>query len=116
LENKHSGQVYQQNAGQKLSKALYFSQKDYFLKSAKVFGNDVEPVRLVLEKAGYKDFHVDKEHNTLEFHVSKISLLKKLDIEVGISTALIENRDGDIVLRELRLDVTTPQAFKLSDV
>jgi pyruvate formate-lyase activating enzyme-like uncharacterized protein len=116
LENKHSGQVYQQNAGQNLSKAIYFSQKDYFLKSAKVFGIDIEPVRLVLEKAGYKDFRVDEVYDMLEFHVNKISLLKKLEIEVGISTAIIENRDGEIVLRELRLDVTTPQMFKLSDV
>jgi pyruvate formate-lyase activating enzyme-like uncharacterized protein len=116
LENKHSGQVYQQNAGQKMSKALYFSQKDYFLKSAKVFGDDIEPVRLALEKAGYKDYRIDKEYNLLEFHVSKVNLLKKLEIEVGISTAIIETRDGDIVLRELKIDVTTPQMFKLSDV
>jgi pyruvate formate-lyase activating enzyme-like uncharacterized protein len=116
LENKHSGQVYQQNAGQNLSKAIYFSQKDYFLKSAKVFGIDIEPVRLVLEKAGYKDYRIHKEHDTLEFHVSKVKLLKKLEIEVGISTAIVENRDGEIVLRELRLDLTTPQIFKLSDV
>jgi uncharacterized protein len=116
LENKHSGQVYQQNAGQSSSKALYFSQKDYFLKSAKVFGTDIGQVRLTLEKAGYKDYRIDEEHDTLEFHVSRVKLLKKLDIEVGIATAIIENRDGEIVLRELRLDITTPQMFKLSDV
>jgi pyruvate formate-lyase activating enzyme-like uncharacterized protein len=116
LENKHSGQVYQQNVGQNFSKTLYFSQKDYFLKSAKVFGDDIEPVRLALEEAGYKDYRIDKEFNMFEFHVSKVNLLKKMEIEVGISTAIIENRDGDIVLRELKLDVTTPQMFKLSDV
>jgi pyruvate formate-lyase activating enzyme-like uncharacterized protein len=116
LENKHSGQVYQQNMGQDFSKSLYFSQKDYFLKSAKVFGDDMEQVKAVLDRAGYEDYHVDETYNTLEFHVSKIGLLKKQNVEVGISTAIIENREDGVVLRELKVDVTTPQVFKLSDV
>lgn len=116
LENKHSGQIYQQNAGQGLSKTLSFSPKDYFLKSAKVFGKDIEQVIPVFEKGGYRDFRVDRDHDALEFHISKVALLKKLDIEIGISTAVLENRDGEVVLRELRLDLTTPQMFKLSDV
>jgi len=114
LENKHSGQVYQQNVEHRLSKTLYFSQKDYFLKSAKVFGEDAKRAKRVFEKAGYEDFRVDEDHHALEFHVNKIKLLKTLDIEVGISTAVFENRDGEVVTRELKVDVTTPQTFRPS--
>ena len=41
LENKHTGQIYQQNNGYKLPKHTYFSRKDYFIKTAKVFGEDI---------------------------------------------------------------------------
>lgn len=115
-ENKHSGQIYQQNSGKKLAAHQYFSQKDYFLKSAKVFGQDCETVKRIFDQAGYQGYHQDEKYNFLEFHVNKIRLLKKIELEIGISTAVFEPRGVEEVLRELRLDITTPQSFKLSDV
>ena len=116
LENKHTGQVYQQNARQARSELLYFSQKDYFLKSAKVFGPDAEAVKKLLEKKGLHDYAVREDGEELEFHVSRIKLLKDLHVEVGISSSVFEQRDGEMVLRELKLDVTTPQTFRMSEV
>lgn len=52
LENKHTAQLYQQNVGQRIPRTHFFSQKDYLLKSAKVFGKDVPTVRSVLEHSG----------------------------------------------------------------
>ena len=114
LENKHTGQVYQQNIGHNLPKLLYFSQRDYFLKSAKVFGDDIPAVKMVFDKAGYRGYSIDEEHGSLEFHMNQISSLKKLEIEVGISSHVIEIRGNEQVLRELKVDVTTPQTFRLS--
>jgi len=114
LENKHTGQVYQQNSGHNLSKRMAFSQKDYFLKTAKVFGEDIPAVRQVLDKVGYSNYVINEEHNNLEFHVNQISRLKKMDIDVAISTSVIETRENEPVLRELKVDVTTPQSFRLS--
>jgi pyruvate formate-lyase activating enzyme-like uncharacterized protein len=114
LENKHTGQLYQQNAACPLPKTMAFSQADYFLKTAKVFGADIAPVQAFFEKTGYKDFVLNKEHNYLEFHVSQISALKKLDIEIGLSSNVCETRDGQQYLRELQVDCTTPQTFRLS--
>ena len=114
LENKHSGQIYQQNFGSNFSKILFFSQKDYFLKSAKVFGEDIQPVKKLFDQSGYRDYQINQEYDYLEFHVNKVRALKKLDIEVGISKNVIENREGDLVLRELKVDVTTPETFRLS--
>ena len=116
LENKHTGQVYQQNSTSVVPATSYFSQRDFFLKSAKVFGEDVPPVKAVFDAKGYSGYRHDEELETLEFHVNKIKLLRELGVEVGISTGVCEIRGGEGVLRELRLDVTTPQTFKLSEV
>jgi uncharacterized protein len=114
LENKHTGQIHQQNSLINLPKRMYFSQKDYFLKTAKVFGEDIPAVKQVFDKAGYREYVINDGQKSLEFHVSQISALKKMDIDVGISTSVIEMRDNEPVLRELKVDVTTPQTFRLS--
>ncbi len=116
LENKFTGQNYQQNAGTKLPKTALLSPKDFMLKSAKVFGEDIPAVRRVFEKKNYRDFEIDPQRGYLEFHVNQISALKKLDVEIGISTSTLEQRAGGLVERELKVDLTTPQTFKLSDV
>jgi pyruvate formate-lyase activating enzyme-like uncharacterized protein len=114
LENKHTGQMYKQNSGHHLPRRIYFSQRDYFLKTAKVFGEDVPAVRQAFEKLGYNDFVFSEQHNSLEFHVNRISSLKKLNVCVGISSQVIETRENEQFLRELKVDTTTPQTFRLS--
>jgi pyruvate formate-lyase activating enzyme-like uncharacterized protein len=114
LENKHTGQLYRQNSGQSMPHRVYFSQRDYFLKTAKVFGEDIPAVQKMLEKSGYRDSYLSEQHNSLEFHVNQISSLKRLNIEVGISSQVFETRDKERVMRELKVDVTTPQTFRLS--
>lgn len=114
LENKHTGQIYRQNSGHHLPRRIYFSQRDYFLKTAKVFGEDVPVVRQALERAGYADYVMSGQHNSLEFHVGQIGKLKKLNVDVGISSQVIEARGDEQFLRELKVDITTPQTFRLS--
>jgi pyruvate formate-lyase activating enzyme-like uncharacterized protein len=114
LENKHTGQVYQQNTGMSLPKRMYVSPKDYFIKTARVFGEDVSLVRQALDRAGYHDYVINEQYNNLEFHVNQIGRLKKLEIEIGISSSVIEARGSDYVFRELKVDVVTPQTFRLS--
>lgn len=114
LENKHTGQIYQQNSRQAMPKRMCFSQRDYFLKTAKVFGEDIPAVKQVFDKSGYHDYVINEQHNCLEFHVNKVSSLRKMDIDVGISSHVIETRENEPVLRELKVEVTTPQTFRLS--
>ena len=114
LENKHTGQVHRQNKEWNPPKRMQFSQKDYFLKSAKVFGSEMLAVRQTLDQAGYHDCVISEEQKSVEFHIDQISRLKNMNIEVGISTNVIELRGGQPVLRELKVDVTTPQSFRLS--
>jgi uncharacterized protein len=114
VENKHTGQLYRQNSEHTLPRRIYFSQRDYFLKTAKVFGEDVPVVRQAFDKSGYGDYSISEKHNSLEFHVNQITGLKKLNIDVGISSQVIETRENEQFLRELKVDVTTPQTFRLS--
>ena len=114
LENKHTGQIYQQHFNRTLPQTAYFSKKDYFLKSAKVFGEDIAPVVERFEQQRYKRYWLNQELGFLEFHIGKIPVLSGLNLQVGISTSVVETRDGDTYLRELKLDVTTPQVFDLA--
>lgn len=113
LENKQTGQIYQQNQGQKVSNLMRFSPTEYFFKSAKVFGEDIDKVRNVFRKKKVTQFQINMDHKFLEFHVTQIKLLKDLDIEIGISSNIMESREDGKYLRELKIDLTYPKEFDL---
>jgi pyruvate formate-lyase activating enzyme-like uncharacterized protein len=111
LENKHTGQIYQQNFGKKVSARYHFSEKDFFFKSAKVFGEDIPKVQERLRTDHPQSTFMDTEHDYLEFHPSNIALLKDLDVEVGICYLVMETRQEGEVMRELKVDLTHPDQF-----
>jgi pyruvate formate-lyase activating enzyme-like uncharacterized protein len=111
LENKHTGQIYQQNKSWKLPKQALFSQKDFFIKSAKVFGEDINPALQAFEKRNYRDYVLNEQYNFLEFHPRLVKTLAKRNPEIGISYSVWEERDGEAVLRELKVDYTTAHDF-----
>ncbi len=114
LENKHTGEIYQHHFGRRLPKRLYLSPKDYFLKSAKVFGKDIRQVLGVFAQTGYANYELSREHHYLEFHVDQMATLRALQVEVGLATSLMEDRGDGEYLRELRVDLTTPQIFDIN--
>jgi len=115
VENKQTGQIYQQNSVRPLPEIAYYSQRDYFLKTAKVFGDDIARVSEFFEKKGYKDYEIVEEHNYMEFHINKVRALAKLDIEeVGISYSVLENRNNEMMIREVKVDIACPKTFQLS--
>jgi hypothetical protein len=116
LENKLTGQNYQQNNGRSLPQTATFSDKDYLLKSAKVFGRDISKVLNVFNRNGYRDYQRSREHRYLEFHVDQIKNLADLNIEIGVSTSTLEMRENDLVVRELKVDLTRPQLFDIEDI
>lgn len=113
IENKHTGQVYQQNAPHAARYPLrVMSPRDHFLKSAKVFGADRAPVREALARKG-APFEDGDDLDSTEFPLDAVALLRGElpDIELAVSYAVCESRGGETVLRELRLDATTPSTF-----
>ena len=113
LENKHSGQIYQQNSGQSVSGLAYWSPRDYFLKTAKVFGKDIPAVLSEFKRKKISLFTYNKDYDFLEFHVNEVAQLKKLGVEAGISSQVIEQRGDGHYLRELKIDLVEPDKFEL---
>ena len=114
LENKHTSQIYQQNKNHPLPRYAAFSNKDFFIKTAKVFGEDVAPVMRVFTQRHYGDYVINDNYNFLEFHPKQVRFLKKLNPEIGISYSVWDRRGEESVLRELRLDYTTAGQFNYS--
>ena len=114
LENKHTGQIYQQNQMGKIPATGTISEKDFFIKTAKVFGHDVQPVKRALKHNNYDGGARNHEHNFLEFNVNQIPALRGLDVEVGISWNVLEEREAGAVVREVRIDLTSPSTFDLA--
>jgi pyruvate formate-lyase activating enzyme-like uncharacterized protein len=113
LENKHSAQVYLQDFGQVIPETACFSYKDFFIKSAKAFGRDIPKVKQVLDQKG-SPYRFNRQQGYLEFHPEAIAQLKRLNVEIGISTGVVEQRGADHFIRELKLDYTTPEFFDFS--
>lgn len=117
LENKLSGQIFSQN---KLYSNDYpsciMSERDYFLKAAKVFGEDARLFKALLDEKGLTGYREDVQDNYLEFNPGYLDFFKDYfgDIEVGISYYVVERCEESCALRELRIDKTTPASFNAS--
>jgi pyruvate formate-lyase activating enzyme-like uncharacterized protein len=114
LENKHTGQIYQQNSLRPAPAPYTFSPRDYFLKSAKVFGRDIRPVRQALQRAGETRLERNRDYDYLEFPVQQIPALSELEVEVGLSSNVAEVEAGQPCLREVQVELTRPRDFDLA--
>jgi len=103
LENKHTGQLYRQNRRYQ-GNILTFSDDDYFLHSAKVFGRDISPVLELFRRRKFRNFNRNRDYDYLEFPLEILPHLKDLQVEVALSTSVLEERQDGEYLRELRVD------------
>ena len=111
---KLTGQVFQQNAPFANEWPLHaLSSTDCFLKSAKVFGEEAEMARRVLQRADVP-FELNKELGYLEFRLADVPLLVEDAplLPVAASTCIVEQREEGQVLRELTLGLTDPTSFE----
>ncbi|MDR0513718.1 MAG: radical SAM protein [Coriobacteriaceae bacterium] len=126
LENKFSGQAYIHNHPvRERFPQCAFSDRDFFLKSAKVFGEDIAPVQAALDAEGLHGYRLDLENGFLEFPPLYLESLRQAfptqasgvpvrgALEVGIAYYLAEQREGAPALRELRIDYTTHDSFDI---
>ena len=113
LENKHFGQVYMQNLGAAKKEPCYvMSQKDFYLKTVKAFGKDISRAERIFRAHQRTDYQPDREQGFIRFSPDCAQLLKKTDMELGISYNIREFRDGESVIRELRLDLEKAADFQ----
>ena len=110
LENKHTGQLFRQNATVEPPVHHVLSGQDYFLKSAKAFGDDVTAVVQALRDAKV-GFTVDSKYGFVEFPLAAIPHLAGLDVELAVSTKVMEADDEGLRLREVKLELARPATF-----
>ena len=117
LANKHLGQIYRQNTAYPAEKWQYFSQKDYFLKTAKVFGEDARRAKEILRKNDINEYNLNAEFNFLEFHPKHILLFTGIGIKIGLSYYVTEFKNNEIFLRELKIqEVEDVDKFNILDI
>ncbi len=107
LENKFTGQIYQQNYNQVLGETYTFSPVDYYFKTAKVFGKDRKTVRKVLDKKKVS-YLENSDYDFLQFPVESIPFLWKKEIQVMISSNVIEIDEHGRSIREVNLEIVSP--------
>ncbi|MED3571359.1 radical SAM protein [Cytobacillus praedii] len=115
LENKFTGQIYQQNHNQVVDKTYSFSNQDYFFKTAKVFGKDKRKVIALLEKNRIP-FEINQQYDFIQFPIEAIKRLTGINIEIAIVSCIIEFDNNESIVREVSVDWTTTDLFQLGDV
>ena len=111
LENKHFGQIYMQNLGAKPGASYVMSEKDFYLKTIKVFGKDVPRAERILREHHRSEFRVDRENGFIQMSPACASLLKGTGMEMAVSYNVCEMRGGETCIRELRLDAVKAAEF-----
>ncbi|WP_210366638.1 radical SAM protein [Bacillus sp. REN3] len=110
LENKFTGQIYQQNHDEKLDPTYSFSSEDYYFKTVKAFGKDRNFVKKQLEKKK-QAFIENDEYDFIQFSLEALPILKNRNLEVLISSNVVELDQGERQIREVQLERTTSEAF-----
>lgn len=108
LENKLTSQIYNQNANVKLMPYEVFSDNDFFIKTAKVYGDDAKKVIEIVKNEN--EYIYDENKKVVEFHPKYIKKLPA-GVEVAISYNVVEELNGEKILREIKLDVTNSDIF-----
>ncbi|MBS4191539.1 radical SAM protein [Bacillus sp. FJAT-49705] len=115
LENKFTGQIYQQNYDQKLEKTYSFSNRDYFFKTAKIFGKEKRKALFKLEENNIP-YEINQQYDFIQFPVEAIKLLHDMNVEIAVVSCIVEFENMERLIKEVSIDWTTPALFQLEDV
>lgn len=117
LENKLTAQLYQQNSTLTLRGTEFFSNNDYFIKTVKGYGDDIDKIKDVLEQNGCVHYIYNKSAGFIEFSPEFVGYLKDMDIELGLSYQASDyDEEGRRILRELQIDVVKPASFEFDKI
>ncbi|MEH7013737.1 radical SAM protein [Neobacillus niacini] len=114
LENKFTGQIFQQNHDQKLDDTYHFSTVDYYFKTAKVFGRDKRKVMKVLDQKRFM-YVQNADYDYLQFPIKAIPYLQEKDVDILISSNVVEVDRGNQSIREVHLDWTNAAEYNLEN-
>ena len=104
LDNKHRSEMRQRNEqGAQVHPVLSFDNGDFFLKCAKVYGDDRAPAYEALKAAGCEDFMPNDAELSLAFPLSYLDALQDLNVEPAIAFFVLESDDKGSYLGEVAL-------------
>ena len=92
------------------------SQKDFYLKTVKAFGDDAKRAKAILDANRLTQYRMDAEHGYIQFAPACAAKLADTDMELAISYNVREMRGGEDVIRELRLDYVKAKDFTAQDL
>ncbi|MEQ6378271.1 radical SAM protein [Bacillaceae bacterium S4-13-56] len=115
LVNKYTGQIYQQNVNETLDSTYLFSNRDYYFKTAKGFGKDRDRIKPTLIKKKIP-FEENDEYSFIQFSVEAIPYLRNKNVEIAISSNVVEEDRGESFIREVGLSWTKPDLFHIEDI
>lgn len=103
LDNKHRSQMRLMNERGKFLHLCYeFDEEDFFLKTAKVFGDDVTPTVEAISDAGCRSYlMLDDNETSICFPPHYLKALKDLDVQPCISYNVLEQDGKDLFLQEV---------------
>lgn len=112
LENKHTGQIYQQNINRTVDDTYTFSNRDFFYKTAKAFGKNRRVVKRMLDERNIP-YSENEDFNFIQFPLESIELFRFRNIEICISDNVIEEDEKGTSVREVGINWTTPAFFDI---
>lgn len=104
LDNKHRSEMRLRNErGAHMTPILTFDEGDFFLKCAKVYGEDRRAAREALEAAGCNDFMPNDREKSLAFPLAFVSALDGCNVEPAIAFHVLETDEEGSYVREVAL-------------
>ena len=100
---------------QNLGETYFFSEKDYFFKTVKVFGKDQKKAKMILER-NQIPYEINADYNYVQFPVSAILHMKNNDLDMIISSNVVDFNGKENNIREVNIEWTTPILFEESDM
>ena len=104
LDNKHRSEMRLRNErGADMTPILTFDEDDFFLKCAKVYGNDRDVAYNMLTFAGCKHFMPNEPEQSIAFPLAYLSALEGLDVEPAIAFHVLDSDEQGTFVREVAL-------------
>ncbi len=116
LENKLTAQVWHHNHKFKKTPVEHFSEEDFFVRTAKAYGEDAHKVKEILDKNKCKSYIYNKADERVEFPPENIPLLAGTNMQLGIGVMVLDRQDDKNCVREIAVHVTDSESFSMSDI
>lgn len=104
LENKHRSEIRQLNEpARRVHPIFEFDEGDFFVKTAKVFGQDRDAARQLLADAGCRDVVEDEDDQTIAFPPRFANLFSASPVQVMMAFNVLDKDEHGRFLREVAL-------------